>query len=83
MRARLIRIGNSVGVRLAKPLLEEAGLVDDIEIRARGASIVITPLARPRAGWAEAAAQIAALRHTGLIDEPVPTKFDEEEWEWR
>jgi antitoxin MazE len=30
---RLIRIGNSRGVRLAKPLLEQAGLEDEVEIR--------------------------------------------------
>jgi antitoxin MazE len=32
MRSKLVRIGNSRGVRIPKALLEEADLVDDIEI---------------------------------------------------
>jgi antitoxin MazE len=79
MRARLIRIGNSRGVRLAKPLLEQAGLEDEVEIRVQPGALVITAATFPRAGWAEAAArQVPA----GLIDAPGSTRFDEEEWEW-
>ncbi len=33
MRAKLVRIGNSRGVRLPKPILEESGLPEDIEIK--------------------------------------------------
>lgn len=79
MKARLIRIGNSRGVRLAKPLLEEAGLTDDVEIRATDGAVIITPVAAPRAGWAEAAASHPA---PGLLDAPSATRFDEEAWEW-
>ncbi len=32
MRAKLVKIGNSRGVRIPKALLEEAELIDDIEI---------------------------------------------------
>ena len=30
MKAKLVRIGNSRGVRLAKPLIEEAGLTGEV-----------------------------------------------------
>jgi antitoxin MazE len=33
MKARLVRIGNSRGVRLPKPLILEAGLGEDVELR--------------------------------------------------
>lgn len=33
MKARLVRIGNSRGIRLPKPLIEQAGLVDEVELR--------------------------------------------------
>lgn len=82
MKARLVRIGNSRGVRIAKPLLEEAGLTDEVEIRVRAGAVVITPRTRPRAGWAEAAARLANTRDARLLDEPTPTHFDEAEWEW-
>jgi len=83
MKARLIRIGNSRGIRLAKPLLEEAGLTDEVEIRARAGAVVITPVASPRAGWAEAAARLARSTEAGLLDEAAPTRFDDEEWDWK
>ena len=33
MKARLVRIGNSRGIRLPKPLIEQAGLTDEVELR--------------------------------------------------
>ncbi len=36
----------------------------------------------PRAGWAEAARVSESRGEGGLLDEPVPTAFDESEWEW-
>jgi antitoxin MazE len=79
MRARLVQIGNSRGLRLAKPLLEEAGLTDEVEIRAEAGALVITPVKSPRAGWAEAAAKYGPAK---LIDAPSNTKFDDDEWTW-
>jgi antitoxin MazE len=82
MRARLIRIGNSRGVRLPKPLIEEAGLPDDVEIKARRGSIVILPAAGVRAGWAEAAAALRERRDDAGELAAVATRFDEKEWSW-
>ncbi len=79
MKSKLIRIGNSRGVRLPKPLLEQAGLEDEIEIRVEPGSLVITAAVSPRAGWAEAAARHAS---EGLLDAPSATRFDDEEWSW-
>ena len=79
MRARLVQIGNSRGLRLAKPLLEEAGLTDEVEIRAQAGALIITSVHAPRAGWAEAAAKYGPAK---LIDAPSNTKFDDEEWTW-
>ena len=36
----------------------------------------------PRAGWAEQLRAMAAAGDDKMLDEPTPTKFDEEEWEW-
>mgnify|MGYP003340510491 CR=1 FL=1 len=41
MRAKLVRIGNSRGVRLPKAMIEEAGLGDDLELTVRDGEIVI------------------------------------------
>ncbi|MEX0690739.1 MAG: hypothetical protein WD934_09935 [Gemmatimonadales bacterium] len=80
MRTRLIRIGNSRGVRLAKPLLEQAGLEDEVDIRVEPGAVIITAAVMPRAGWAEAAARHGPAE---LLDAPTATRFDVEEWAWR
>lgn len=82
MRARLIRIGNSRGIRLAKPLLEEAGLTDEVEVRVRAGAVVITSVKDLRAGWREAAMRMAK-EEPGLVYGPTPTRFQEDEWEWK
>jgi len=82
MKTRIVRIGNSRGVRLPKPLIEQAGLGEEVELRVEEGAIVIQSAARPRAGWAEAARQLATERDAGLLDEPTPTKFDGTEWQW-
>jgi len=79
MKARLVRIGNSRGIRLAKPILEQAGLDEEVEIRVESGAVIITAAVSPRAGWAEAAARYGPSR---LVDEPSATRFEEEDWTW-
>jgi antitoxin MazE len=82
MRARLVRIGNSRGVRLPKLLIEEAGLGDEVELHVREGAILIAAAPRPRTGWASAAKHLRQQDEDRLPDPPVATRFDEEEWEW-
>ena len=82
MKAHLVRIGNSWGIRLPKPLIEEAGLTDEAEVRMRDGDLIIKSAVRPRSGWAEAAKQMRQRGEDRLLDEPTPTRFDDEEWKW-
>ena len=85
MKARLIRIGNSQGVRIPKPLLQQTGLRDEVEIEVQNEGLFIRAVGHPRAGWDEAFALMALEGDDALLDdgELVPTRWDEEEWEWR
>jgi len=83
MKAHIVRIGNSRGIRLPKTLLQEAQLEDEVELQAEPGRILISKTAKPRAGWAEAAQRMRALNEDRLIDQPTPTRFDKEEWKWR
>ena len=82
MKARLVQIGNSRGIWLPKPLIEQAGLTEEVELRLHAGAITIRSAADPRAGWAEAAKLMRARGDVRLLDPPRPTRFDEEEWEW-
>ena len=79
VRAKLIKIGNSRGIRLAKALLEVAGLADEVEIEAAPGVLTIRPSAHPRAGWAQAE---SSFEPEGPLDEMSATRFDDEEWSW-
>jgi len=79
VRAKLVKIGDSRGIRLTKPLLEVAGLADEVEIEAASGVLTIRPSAHPRAGWAEAASSFEVEE---LLDEMSATRFDDEEWSW-
>jgi len=81
MKTKLVRIGNSRGIRLPKLLIEQAGLEEDVQLELRGGAVVIRPLASTRAGWAEAAAAMTAAED-GLLDAVVATNFDRDEWAW-
>ena len=82
MKTRLVRIGNSRGVRLPKPLITEAGLSEEVELRVQEGAILIVRAVPPRTGWAEAARELHGRDEDMPVD-PVPsTRFDKREWKW-
>jgi len=82
MKTRLVRIGNSRGVRLPKAIIAQAGLTEEVELGVRDGAIVIARATSARLGWADAARQMRQRDEDLLLDPPVPTLFDEKEWEW-
>jgi antitoxin MazE len=84
MKARIVRIGNSKGVRIPKPILEQTGLSGEVDISAEKDAVVIRPAARPRAGWEAAFRAMARRGDDHLLDDagPALSRWDEEEWEW-
>ena len=82
MRTKLVRIGNSRGVRLPKSFIEEAGLQNEIELQIVDSGIVIRPVSTTRAGWGEAAQSLRERGEDGLLDEISLTDFDDSEWVW-
>lgn len=85
MRTRIIRIGNSQGVRIPKLLLEECGLSGDVDMTVHNGALVISPAGAARQGWADAFREMALRGDDALLDDGITalTSFDEESWEWR
>mgnify|MGYP003463764584 CR=1 FL=1 len=80
---RIVRIGNSRGIRVPKGLLEQAQLPEEVELQAEHGRLIIRAAKGPRAGWAEAAAAMQAEDEDRLLDPPTATRFDVQEWKWR
>lgn len=82
VRARVVRIGNSRGIRIPKVWLDQLDLGDEVELAVRQDSLVVRPARTPRDGWSEAFRAMAARHDDALLDEPRPTEWDEKEWRW-
>jgi antitoxin MazE len=68
MLTSIRRLGNSQGVLIPKPLLQQLGLVDQAEMRVEGDALVLRrPKAAPRTGWAEASGELAATGDDALV----------------
>ena len=84
MKARIVRIGNSQGIRIPKPLIAQAGIKGEVELTVEENRLVISPAEHPRAGWAEAFRRMAKNGDDILLDRDIiESRWDEEEWEWK
>ena len=83
MRARVIKIGNSQGLRIPKPILEQTGIIDDVEIEVEKNQIIIRPIKNVRDGW-DIAFKIMGEKGDDepILDENISHSWDEEEWQW-
>ena len=81
---RVIKIGNSQGIRIPKPILEQFHLSEEVELLAQDGLLLLRPISHPRAGWEEQCRLMAERGDDQLIDPDIAlsTAWDEEEWEW-
>ncbi|MFG6106743.1 AbrB/MazE/SpoVT family DNA-binding domain-containing protein [Leptothoe sp. EHU-05/26/07-4] len=82
IKTRIVRIGNSQGVRIPKLLLEQSGIHEEVEIEVQGDCLTIRTAQCWRAGWDEAFAAMAANQDDVLLDEVNANDWDHSEWEW-
>jgi len=84
MRASIVRIGNSQGIRIPKVVLEQTRLHGEVELEVKDKKIIISPVKKPRQDWDRQFKLMAERGDDKLVDSEVVslTSFDEEEWEW-
>ena len=82
IRSKVIKIGNSRGIRIPRTLLEQAGLTDEVEMMVEGNKLIFHSARLLRQGWD---AQFTAMAEQGddrLLDQAPVTQWDEDEWTW-
>lgn len=85
MKAKIIKIGNSQGIRIPKVILEQSGLQDEVELEVKDNQLIIRPKRSIRQGWKVAFRLMAEKRDDQLLDEDsisTQSNWDKEEWEW-
>ncbi len=74
-KTRIVRIGNSRGIRVPRALLEQTQLPEAVELQAEPGRLIVQAGRLPSAGWAEVAKAMHARGDDQLLDEPTPTRF--------
>lgn len=84
MKTNIVRIGNSLGIRLPKSILAQCKLEGTVELDVEDNRLVIRSARAPRADWDRAFAGMAAQGDDVLLDRDVltPTEWDTTEWRW-
>ena len=84
MKAKVVKIGNSRGIRLPKAILEEVGFGEDVLLEASRGAIVIRPASRPRSNWAALFKEMAQHGDDRLLEpESAVSAWDKKEWQWK
>lgn len=85
MKTKIIRIGNSQGVRIPKPLIEESGITEEIEMILRDKEIVLRSAETTRKDWEVSFKKMADQGDDSLFDQvevEQPSDWDKSEWTW-
>jgi antitoxin MazE len=83
VKAKLIKIGNSRGVRLPKELIEQAGLKENVDLIVHDGEILIANRQNPRAGWEESFAVMAQRGDDKPVLPDILPGEILEDWEWK
>jgi antitoxin MazE len=84
MKTRIVRIGNSQGIRIPKLLLERSNIGEEVELEAEDSRIIIRSRKQPRQDWESSFRLMAERNDDALLDKNLlaQTQWDEDEWQW-
>ena len=81
MKAQIVKIGNSHGIRIPKAVLEETRMSGEVELEVTADGILIRNIKKPRADW-DAAFKSLNDRDDDLSLNRAATGFEQKEWQW-
>jgi len=82
MKAAIVKIGNSRGIRIPKPILTQCGFEQEVELEVHDNQLVVRSTRQTREGWGEAFKSMSQQGDDVLIDE-IDSSWDSTEWEWK
>jgi len=82
MKAQIIQIGNSQGIRIPKVLLEETRLAGEVELEVFQGGILIRNVQKPRGNWDAIFKSMADNDDDMPVESNARTEFEKKEWQW-
>lgn len=83
--SHLIHVGNSLGVRIPKGIIAQAGFTEEtlFAFKVIEDGLLLAPISQARKGWAQAfKPSRKARKEPLLLGGEIVNKFDKDEWEW-
>ena len=83
IKTRIVKIGNSQGIRIPKLVLDQTNFREEVELEIQDNCIVIRASHSFRVGWEERFKMMAEQGDDRLLGEQSPlSSWDEVDWEW-
>ena len=82
MKAQIIQIGNSQGIRIPKMMLEETRLSGEVELEAHPDGLLIRSVQKPRGTWDAEFKAVTDVDDDHVLQAGRPGKFESKEWKW-
>ena len=70
MKASIIKIGNSHGLRIPKPILDQCGFKKEVELEVVNQELVVKAVNRPRKNWEASFKKMAQHQDDRLEEAP-------------
>ncbi len=85
MKAPIVKIGNSRGIRIPKPVFEQCGFTDEVELEIEEDRLVVRPSHQARKNWEAAFESMAQRKEDGVLTdfEGLSNDWDESNWQWK
>lgn len=85
MITKVIKIGNSRGIRIPKSIIDQSGINDTVKLEVHDKSIIIKSLSEIRKNWDDAFKKMSTNNDDQLLDNDSlnnQNSWDNEEWTW-
>jgi len=82
MKAQIIQIGNSQGIRIPKMMLEESGISGEVELEVQPEGILIRNISKPRSTWNAIFQSLEDSDEDSPLEPNSATVFEKKEWQW-
>ena len=85
MITKIVKIGNSRGIRIPKSIIEQSGIKNEVELQIKDDKIVIKSVSEVRNNWDSAFQNMSKNNDDQLLENEIlfnQNSWDNEEWTW-